>query len=106
MTPERTTLLLSVQRALSGLVPSSLRAVACGWNENEIILRFVFDGPIDAEDEENMRVVGSEVIADFPAPVTMEKEIVRADRPSKLEEYALQYWVFIRKESANPSKGH
>ena len=103
---ERTYLLLSVQQALLGVVPPSLRAVACGWRENEIILRFVFDGPIDSEDEENMRVVGTEVVADFPAPVTIEEQIIRADHPSRIEEHALQYWAFMRKEPAASNQRH
>ena len=98
MASERTALLLSVQRALLGAVPSTLRGVACGWSGSEINLRFVFDGPISSEDEENMRVVATEVVSDFLAPVTIEEQIVRADWPARLEHYALQYWAFLRKE--------
>ena len=80
-------------------MPASLRAVACGWHEQQIRLRFVFDGPIAADDEEDMRVVASEVISDFSAPATIDEQIVRADHPSNLNEYALQDWAYMRKEA-------
>ena len=59
----RAELLLSLQRALVGAVPASLRAVTCDWTETAIVLRYIFDGPVDPFDEEDMRAVGAEVIS-------------------------------------------
>ncbi len=87
---ERSSVLLSVQRALLGAVPSGLRGVACGWNETQITLRFIFDGPIDPDREQDMNVVGTEVIADFDAPATIDEQVIRVDSPKSLSGYALQ----------------
>jgi hypothetical protein len=46
----RTTLLLSVQRALLGAVSARVRAVTCDRKEAEIKLQFLFDGDIDEAD--------------------------------------------------------
>jgi hypothetical protein len=96
---ERSDVLLSVQRALLGAVPSSLRGVACGWNDKQITLRFIFDGPIDPDEEQDMNVVGTEVIADFHAPATIDEQVIRVDSPNSLSGYALQAWAYIRKEA-------
>jgi hypothetical protein len=80
----RMRLLLSVQRALLGAVPATLREVSCGWAGTEIKLRFVFDGEIDPDDYEGAQIAGTEVIADFSAPWTVVEEIVRVDYPTDL----------------------
>jgi len=98
--PKQADLLLSVQRALLGAVSSSLRAVACAWHDEQIILRFVFDGSISDADEESMHIVASEVIADFHAPATIDEQIIRSDYPSNLNDHALESWAYIRKEPA------
>ena len=97
--PSRPAVLLSVQRALLGNVPASLRAVACGWTERAITLRSIFDGRVSAELADAMRAVGSEVIADFPAPTTIDEQILRIDWPAGLEDRALQAWAYRRKEA-------
>jgi hypothetical protein len=79
----RQTLLLSVQRALVGAVPAALREVTCGWSGQEIKLRFVFDREIEPDDYESSQIVGAEVVADFPAPWTINEEIV--DYPANLQ---------------------
>ncbi len=48
--------------------------------------------------------MGSEVIADFSAPATIDEQIVRADYPSSLNEHALQAWAYIRKETVQAVK--
>ncbi|QPC91860.1 hypothetical protein [Mesorhizobium sp. INR15] len=94
----RAKLLLSVQRALLGAVSPNLRAVTCGWHEVEIKLRFVFDGEIAEENFEDAGVVASEVAADFPAPWTVDEDIVRLDCPQDLRLTALTLWAYLRKE--------
>lgn len=94
----RRNLLLSIQGALLFAVPPTLRAVTCGWHGTEVQLRFLFDGPISEDDEESARIVGSEVVAAFPAPWTIDDEIKRLDYPADLKAEALPFWVFARKE--------
>jgi hypothetical protein len=94
----RAALLLSVQRALLGAVPHNLRAVTCDWEGTEIKLRFVFDGEIADESQETAWIVGTEVIADFPAPWTISEDIVRLDHPHGLRPGALALWAYLRKE--------
>jgi hypothetical protein len=94
----RAELLLSLQRALVGVVPPSLRAVTCDWAEARITLCYVFDGPIDPGDEEGMRAVGAEVVADFPPDVALDEQIVRSDHPAGLTPHFLRAWAYMRKE--------
>ena len=100
MNDVRTKLLLSVQRALLGAVPGSLRAVTCDWEGTEIKLRFVFDGEITEENYEDGHTVGTEVVADFPSPWTVNENIVRLDYPDGVRTGALALWAYLRKEDS------
>ena len=91
-------LLLSAQRALLGQIPPSLRAVTAEVSGTEVRLRFVFDGPISEDDMDSAQFTGTEVIADFPSPWTIEGQIVRLDYPADVRDGALQHWVYLRKE--------
>jgi hypothetical protein len=95
----RAELLLSLQRALVGSVPASLRAVTCDWAEASITLRYVFDGPISPDDEDSIRAVGAEVVSDFPPDVALVEQIVRADHPAGLTPHFLRAWAYMRKEA-------
>lgn len=95
----RLRLMLSAQRALLFSVPPSLRAVTCGWQETEVKLQFIFDGPISDTDREQAQVVGAEIIADFPPPWTIAEEIKRLDHSTDLRAAALPLWVFARSET-------
>ena len=104
----RMRLLLSVQRALLGAVPASLREVSCGWERTEVKLRFVFDGDIDPDDYEGARIAGSEVIADFSEPWTIAEEIVRIDHPTDLRESRTDGTMLLayeRKERSTSGQG-
>ena len=83
----RVRLLLSIQRALLGAVPATLREVTCRWEGTEVKLRFVFDGEIDPHDYSGAQIAGTEVIADFSEPWTISEEIVRIDYPTDLREW-------------------
>ena len=91
-------LLLSLQRALVGVVPASLRAVTCDWAEAKITLRYIFDGPMAPDDEESMRVVGAEVVSDFPPHMALDEQFVRFDHPAGLTPQFLRAWAYMRKE--------
>ena len=94
----RVQLLLSVQRAMLDAVPATLRSVTCGWAGTEIKLQFLFDGSISEDDEKSMRMVGSEVIADFPSPWTITEQVARFDYPNDLRSLVLPLWAYARKE--------
>ena len=94
----RAELLLSLQRALLGAVPASLRAVTCDWSETGIALRYVFDGPADPFDADAMLAVGAEVASDFRDAVALDEQIVRADHPAALAPHFLRAWAYMRKE--------
>ena len=94
----RAELLLSLQRALVGAVPASLRAVTCDWAEAKITLRYIFDGPIGHDDEDSMRVVGAEVVTDFPPEMELDEQFVRFDHPAGLAPHFLRAWAYMRKE--------
>jgi hypothetical protein len=94
-------LILSVQRALLGAVPATLREVACGWEGTEVKLRFVFDGEIDPDDYADAQIAGTQVIADFLEPWTISEEIVRIDYSTDLREgrpAGNMFLVYQRKE--------
>lgn len=101
----RTTLLLSPRRALVGAVPPSLRGVTCGWSGTEVKIRYIFDGSIDPDEEDDILVVGAEVIADFPSPWTIDDQALRVDCPEGLAAYLLDRWAYMREE-APPDDAH
>ena len=94
----RAELLLSLQRALVGAVPASLRAVTCDWDEAKVTLRYIFDGPVGPYDMDCMMAVGAEVAADFHDTRALDEQIVRVDHPAGLERHFLRAWAYMRKE--------
>ena len=94
----RAELLLSLQRALVGAVPASLRALTCDWAETKVTLRYIFDGPVCPFDADAMMAVGAEVAADFRDTVALDEQIVRVDHPAGLGRHFLRAWAYMRKE--------
>lgn len=95
----RTELLLSLQRALVGVVPASLRAVTCDWAEAKISIRYIFDGPIRSDDAIDMLAVGEDVVSDFRDTMELDDQIVRVDHPAALAPHFLRAWAYMRKEA-------
>jgi hypothetical protein len=95
----RDQLLLSIQNALLDAVPATLRSVTCDWEGRKIRLRFLFDGPLNEDDQESFRIVGTEVIANFPSPWEISEEIERLDYPADRRSRALSLWAYARKET-------
>ena len=94
----RAEVLLSVQRALVGAVPASLRAVTCDWSEATVTLRYVFDGPVHPFDADRMMAVGGEVAADLGYAFSLDEKVVRADHPEGLDRHFLRAWAYMRQE--------
>ena len=68
--PDRSKLLLSLQRALAGAVHSQLRQASIELDPSAqlVRVRFEYDGPPDPTVKESCSSAATEVIADFPAP--------------------------------------
>ena len=68
--PDRSQLLLSLQRALIGAVHSQLRQASIELDPGSqlVRVRFEYDGPPDPTVKESCSSAATEVIADFPAP--------------------------------------
>ena len=68
--PDRSQLLLSLQRALLGAEHSQLRQASIELDPSSqlVRVRFEYDGPPDPAVKESCSGAATEVIADFPAP--------------------------------------
>jgi len=62
----RTRVLLSLQRALVGMVTLNMQAVFVSWSSISIHARVLFNKPISPSDFELTSLIETEVIADFP----------------------------------------
>ena len=89
---------LSAQQALLGAVPSTLRLVSGRTTGTQVALTFVFDGEIDDDDIEGLRMATTEIIANFPSPWTLDEEFIRFDYPADLGAYRYQERLYERKE--------
>src|SRR5580658_110589 len=68
--PDRSQLLLSLQRALSAAVHAQLRQASIELDPASqlVHVRFEYDGPPDPSVKESCSSAATELIADFPAP--------------------------------------
>lgn len=94
----REEVLLTLQRALVGAVPASLRAVTCDWAEAKITLRYIFDGPVGGDDVVDIMAVGEDVMSHFRDTMALDEQIIQVDRPADLAPHFLRAWAFMRKE--------
>lgn len=95
-TEQAVRLKLSAQRALWGNVPPTLRAVSLEQRGDAIYFRCVFTSDATDDDVELLSIAGTEVIADFSAPMTLQEEVIRLDPPTKPSH--LTHLVFLRAE--------
>ncbi|MGJ4947825.1 hypothetical protein [Bradyrhizobium sp. HKCCYLS20291] len=94
---ERSSILVSVNRALLGEVSASLREVRYALSDGNIDIFCVFDGEISEDDQESMSCVATEVMADFP-DVTVQEHCLRIDAPERIPSLLGRVTVFARKE--------
>lgn len=92
----RAMVLLSVQRALLGVVSAALRAVVVDYSETSITVTSYFDGEISEDDAESMSCVETEVVADFAADDRVEVRCVRCDVPHPIDGRGV--WAYQRRE--------
>lgn len=94
----RERLALSLMRALWGNVHPQLRqaSIEANCNAHRIFVRFEYDGPPDQNVLEDCQCAGTECIADFPSPWTIEEEHLSKPMPEQLN--SLDILVYRRAE--------
>jgi hypothetical protein len=94
----RTQVLLSLQRALWDMVTNDLLAVAVGWSDNVIRVRFVYDDQITENQRRVVSEVEAYVLADLPAgTVTEFRAARRVGYSSNRLEPNEEWWAFRRR---------
>lgn len=97
-TEMRVTVLLSLQRALLGMVTMSLRGVAVSWTEHLVCARFMYEFE-DSQHVELMGEIETEVLADFHSDVDTRFTIEAAPRSTRLGLEQDEVWVYLRRET-------
>ena len=88
--------ILSASRGLWGNVPPSLRAVSVDVDDQKVYFRCIFDGVPSEDDWEMLSCAATEVIADYPAPYTIDEEYLHIEYPNPMNH--LRFMVFLRHE--------
>ena len=93
-------IMLYVQGALVGNVPRALRGVMVSLTVNvEARIICYFDGPISEDDEEDMQVTYTEVLAAFPDyDIYLETQRLDAPTPLPIPNRGSQRWAYMRSE--------
>ena len=96
--PDRSQLLLSLQRALLGAVHTQLRQASIELDPGSqlVRVRFEYDGPPDPAVKERCSGAATELIADFPAPWDLDVQHRVAPYPQGLT--GLKYVAYRRAE--------
>jgi hypothetical protein len=94
----RTLALLSLQRALWGMITPDIRAVAVGWGPGIVRSRFLYDHAPTEDDWEAVREVETEVISDLPVDVTtvFTADFVPQGKPALSSDE--EWWAYMRRE--------
>jgi len=97
----RTSVLFSVQRAISGEITPEMRCISVEISTQEINIFVFVDGKIDEVKKDDFDAVAvTQVVADFPYPDRGEPivcfEFIRSDSPKMVE--AKGTLVYARKE--------
>jgi hypothetical protein len=93
----RRQVLLSIQRALWGMIYPEIRAIAVGFTDIELRVIYYLDREPNEDDFESISEVTGEVLADIDFKKVREECIFTLEPFSKLNN--LESWVYIRKEN-------
>lgn len=93
----RIRVLLSMQRALWDMVTPDLRGVAVSWGSDWVRARFIYESD-RSENEELVREIETEVLADFDEQLTTQFESVSAPAPQPRLLRDGEAWVYLRRE--------
>ena len=98
----RTAALLSLQRALWGMVTPDLRGVAVVVGDDRVTARMIYEREPTDEQLEIVSEVETLVMADFlpEVEVTVAADTVSPDRAADLQPG--EGWVYLRREPAGP----
>lgn len=96
MTLEMTSLRMSLQRAMVGEVFPALRAVTVEYTSTTAHFYAYIDGSLQPEDRESISCICTEMIADFPASVTIEFHTIETFDAVPVRDPRL--FVFARRE--------
>ncbi|MCP5537300.1 MAG: hypothetical protein H7A51_13850 [Akkermansiaceae bacterium] len=96
MEDEITILKLSALRALWGHVSPTLRSASIERTGDTIKWRCVFDTGASEDDLELASMAGTEIIADYELPITIEQEAIITPFPDRVNE--LEHRIFFRHE--------
>jgi len=98
----RAKLLLSVQRALLGVIPGNVRKIQVQWHDKKINLVVFYEKTLSESDKEDLSCAETEIIADFPAGYEiLPTQFIQRNFPSPIEEIKdlnSSAWVYERKE--------
>ena len=96
--PDRSQLLLSLQRALAAAVHAQLRQASIELDPSSqlVRVRFEYDGPPDPTVKESCSFAATEVIADFPAPWDLDVQHRVVPYPQRLS--GLKHVAYQREE--------
>ena len=89
--------LLSVGRTLWGIPTPELRTVAVSWQGSDIMLRFIYDKPVEYFERELASLCGTYTVADFPT-ATVAEQAVHIAVPQALVLAEGEQWVYLRYE--------
>lgn len=95
----RTSVLLSLQRALWDVVTPNLRGVAVRADHPRITARFLFEGEPSEDDRENVSLAETYAIADFSTEVEIEFTPVQVPVAEPRDLHPGEHWVYLRKEA-------
>ena len=93
---DRNYLLASVQRALLGAVGDSLCGLCAHLQNGSVVLTWYVRPGMPEEERDDLGIAGTEVIADFPAPFTIDERFVEVVDPSSALR-TVGEWVFLRR---------
>lgn len=94
---DKKSILISVQRALLGMITCNMKAITIGYTERSFSLKVYFEYEPNELELELLKEISTEVIADFPK-ITEVKEIatitkIKANKLERLDE-----WAYVRFE--------
>jgi hypothetical protein len=92
----RIRVLLSLQRALLGMVTPSLQGVAVAWEARRITGRFIYDA--DGDDDGIVREVETEVLADFEDDVVVDFSVEVAASAAAPTLGERETWAYLRRD--------
>jgi hypothetical protein len=94
----REQVLLSMQRALLGMITADIRGVEVSWQDQVVRANFIYDRVVDDAAWEIVREVETEVIADLATGVLTEFDARHVPIDASRDLLLGGCWVYLRRE--------